>query len=54
MKKEKKIVGYISIGQTKSNSHFVCPIDTPDDKVEELAKQEAFDFINWGWWEEEI
>lgn len=31
---------------------FKVEDNTLDEEIEELAKQEAFDCIDWSWWEE--
>ncbi len=28
---------------------FEVEDDTPEEEIEELAKEEAFDWIDWGW-----
>lgn len=43
------IKGYIAMETSKQDFEFEINSDASDDEIEEEAKQEAFEFINWGW-----
>lgn len=45
----KKVTGYIVFEQTRETFEFEVDDDTPDDKIEEMAREEAFNFIEWGY-----
>lgn len=44
-----KIKGYIAMDQTRNIFEFEIEKDASDEEIEEAAKAEAFDFIDWGW-----
>ena len=49
------IVVTVSIGLVgcKKKQEIEVEDDTPDDEIEELAREEMFSMIEWGWGEKE-
>ena len=47
--REMVIKGYIALETLKQEFEFEIDEDAADEEIEEEAKEEAFNFINWGW-----
>ena len=40
-------------GLTEEEGWFEVPDDATEEEIHELARDDAFNYIDWGWWETE-
>jgi len=45
----KTIKWYIMLDGIKEEDEFEVENDTPDNEIEAMAKEAAFNYIDWGW-----
>lgn len=45
----KKVKWYIALDGTKEEDEFEVEDNATDEEIEEMAKEAAFNYIDWGW-----